>query len=152
MKRSRRKHFETGTDHGVGRDSATAPHAQAAAASTPPAEAARFEYVNAADVAEVCGLSAHALHTRYLPTDWGVPREWRFCGTQTLYRLSALPELADELADAGLVTEAERLRQWWLMRSSQAQLETISTPPALPADSPQPDPVKTPWYQKDQFA
>jgi hypothetical protein len=111
-----------------------------AAASTPPAAAARVVFVNVQELAEVCGISAYRLHTHHKPKHWGVPHDWRFQGTATLYNLAAVPELVDELGEAGLTQEAEVLRRWWMNRSAGEQ-PTASR-----------EPGKVLWFQRGQMA
>lgn len=133
------KTFDAGTDRASDPAAAPLPVPEAgAAASAPPAAAARVvEFVNAEEVAKVCGLTAYKLH-EYKPAHWGVPRDWKFYGRATLYNVAALPELADELSERGLAAAAAALCGWWRIQ------QTNSAPSAAPAAKPL-------WFQKGQF-
>jgi hypothetical protein len=134
------------------------PPVGSATAGSPSAFDGAREYVALDEIAEVCGLRASAVHNRFRPDHWGVPKEWRFQGTVTLYLVAALPELADALAEAGLTGAAERLRTWWMARcgwpAQQSPAGRTPTsfvePPAQPQPAAQPPPA-APWYQKGQF-
>lgn len=104
-------------------------------------------------IAEACGVSEHELHYKFLPSFWGVPRDWNVVRGVTLYRADALPELADELAQQGRPEAAEKLRAWWSAQRSANELtagsgggtETkglgASQTSAAPAQE------SKPWYQ-----
>jgi hypothetical protein len=110
-------------------------------ASTPPAAAARVVYINAREVAEVCGMTVHHLHTQHRPAHWGVPREWRFNGRDVLYNLSVIPELADQLEQDGVAKAPLRLLAWWFNRTAGEVVGATS--PSRP--------VAEPWYKKGSF-
>jgi hypothetical protein len=101
-------------------------------------EARRFVALSV--IAEVAGVSAYRLQTRFFPSHWGSPRDFYVDGTRLLVNVAALPELADQLGEGDEPAAAEKVRACWL-RAAKAE--------ARPAERPA---AKRPeWYRGGQF-
>lgn len=106
-------------------------------------------YVPLADVSAACGVSAHALLTRYWPEDWAVPRDWRMMprSSVVLVAEAALPALGAELRRAGLAAEAERLGVWCAELATPEPHEDFMARHHAPTRE-----AREPWWKKGQFA
>lgn len=92
-------------------------------------------YVDVADLAKICGLSAYDLDRKYRPEHWASPRDFRWDGHRAWFAVLSLQQLIDGLLAAGETDAAQKLRERMLPWIEAAVAENFD---AGMASAPQP--------------
>ena len=99
-----------------------------------------------ADLAEAAGVSHYRLTSKFWPSDWACPRDFRFVSRSStvLVAVEAVPALVTSLREGGEEVAAGRLQLWLLdVKANFAAEDHVARP--VP-------PTKPLWYREGQFA